>query len=175
MGLLDDLRKVMTEAVEAAQRAAEEEKRRQAGKIGGAASPSGREDAAARRSPSGEPAASGGGTFPQGRVGGRLQRESLERVAPAAPAMPSEPSGEDFRHKVEAMESGEPAALGALPAAPFDLDLTGDEGVQTFPVAGTAPAAPPFTLDPRDVLRAVLLGEVLDEPKGRRARRPHPK
>lgn len=114
-------------------------------------------DAAAARPTTSEPTSSA-------RRGGRLQRERLERVAPAAPSMVSaEPSDDDFRRKVDAMASGEPEALGVLSPAASAFDLTGDAGPE------------PLSLEGRDMLRAILLGEALDEPKGRRTRRPHPR
>ncbi len=96
----------------------------------------------------------------------------MERGIPASSPMPTR---EDYRRKVTAMTAGEPEALGALTTtSPFDLGLT-DAPTQEVPgTAAPVPAA--FTLSPREMLRGLVLGEVLDEPKGRRGkRRPHPK
>lgn len=95
---------------------------------------------------------------PAQRVAGRLYRESLMRMAPGPSSMPTaaaaaaEPTTEDFRRKVEAMTSAELS----LPA----FDLAPDEAAP--------PEAEPLTFTPRDILRAFVLGEVMDEPKGRR-------
>ena len=103
-----------------------------------------------------EDAPAGESGMAQGRVDGRLQRQGLERIAPALPSMPPGPSGEDFRRKVEAMTGGEPDALGALSVG----------------AAAAATEASSLTFGPRDVLRAIVLSGALDEPRGRRALRP---
>lgn len=110
----------------------------------------------------GEPAAAGG---PQ-RVGGRLQRERLERTASPGRALPFDsagPSDTDFRRKTEAMQAGEPEALRALPASAFDLEFSNDQEALEAP----PDVARELNLTSRDVLRALVLGEVFGEPKGR--------
>lgn len=100
---------------------------------------------------------------------GRLEKEQLQRIAGPPPLIPAEPSAEDFRRKVQQLEGDHGNdAPGSLPAGVFDLDLPPA-------VAAAPPLDPPagITFTAREVLRALILGEVIDEPKGRRGRRPH--
>ncbi len=99
------------------------------------------------------------GPLPTARVGGRLVREGLQKVASAPPA--PAPSADDFRRKVEAMEQGEAAPLNSLAPA-FDLGL---------PDATLAALDGPLGADARELVRAFVLGGVLNEPRGRRTPR----
>ena len=159
MGVLDDIRREFTRALEQAQR------------VGAAGPPGPAADRRPGQAPDGpkptrnaeRPGDVTQPTAPTQRgADGRLQRESLQRTAP--PAISPEPSSDDFRRKVAVMAAGEPEPMGALPAPDVSP-----------PHQATVTTPGPFTLAARDMLRAVLLVEVLDEPKGRRARRPHPK
>jgi carbonic anhydrase len=95
------------------------------------------------------------------RVGGRLQRQRLERIPPAESAMPrTGPSRDDFRRKVEAMAAGEASALGTLDSPP------------EAPAADARPTAPALRLTARDFVRALIVGEALKAPPSRRNDRP---
>nr|CAA9287406.1 Carbonic anhydrase [uncultured Armatimonadetes bacterium] len=94
----------------------------------------------------------GRGVPAPGRIGGRLQRETLQRSTALTPVEPA-------------------PATGVLPAPEFDLE---DDGSPASAVPGAEKDAS-LRFSPREVLRAFVLGEVMDEPKGRKARRPHPK
>ena len=104
------------------------------------------------------------GSVPTARVGGRLVREGLQKVSLASVAAASSPSADDFRRKVETMERSEAAPLNALPSSSpasspaFDLGL---------------PDAPDDLLgaSARELVRAFVLGGVLNEPRGRRTPR----
>lgn len=173
MGLFDDIRRELQNALEEARRATE------AQAPAGPAGPVARGRGAGQEGPAPEWPKSGRKIEQTGqsarasaatqRVEGRLQRERLERPAPDAPAMPRRPSGDDFRRKVTAMEAGEPEALGTLSSPPLDLTEPERAAVQT------TVSTSGLTFTARDVLRALVLGEVFDEPKGRRARRSHPR
>lgn len=95
------------------------------------------------------------------RVGGRLQRQRLERIPPGEPSMPRSvgPTRDDFRRKVEAMAAGEASSLGTLDAPP------------EAPSADARPAPPALTLTARDFVRALIVGEVLKTPRSRRDNR----
>lgn len=111
------------------------------------------------------------------RVGGRLEREKLIRVPPAPPMMPPSltweqrnPTAADFQRKVAEMTRSEAEPLHALPDGTL-LYATTDTGTE-----GAGGEALLDHLDARAVIRSIALGEMLDEPKGRRgAARPHPK
>jgi hypothetical protein len=183
MGLLDEIRRELQNALEEAQRQAE------AGAPGAARPappgpvpprPSQGASVGAPRPPvdwpkpgrkianAAQTAARSTATAPQ-RVDGRLQRERLERpnAAPAGvPARSDEPTTEDFRRKVESMQAEEPVALGALDAFDLGLETAAPGGAGAPPVVGD------LTFSPRDVLRAFVLGEIIDEPRSRRAAPP---
>lgn len=113
-----------------------------------------------------EPAASStvpAGLIPTARVDGRLVRQGLQKVASAPTAAPPlPPSAEDFRRKVETMEQDEAAPLNALVSSPaFDLGLP--ESAQN---AVSAPDSP-LGANARELIRAFVLGGVLNKPRGR--------
>jgi hypothetical protein len=175
MGLFDEIRRELQNALEEAKRAAEAQS--QAGPAGPVAHGPGqrgpapgppqpgrtshRPDQTARPSPATPPADT------------RLQRNPLERATAAPSAIAGADSSIAAREKLERRVSGEPAARRAPPVSSFDLGLTDTPGVPADQEPSGKSGGLTFT--PREVLRALVLGEVLDEPKGRRARRPHPK
>lgn len=108
------------------------------------------------------------------RVGGRLQRQGLQKAALASPALPVGPTTDDFRRKVETMQRDEAAPLNVLgPSVPmpaFDLDIPPDPA--TAPPSGRTT----FALSARDLLRALVLGSVVAAPRAKRpSRTPEPR
>jgi hypothetical protein len=189
MGGLDDLQRQLSNAQAAAEaerlRALAEQQQRRASGQGGQLPPS-------WPKPKSKIRAQGAGTqsraadAPAGeqagltqRVGGRLQRVNLEKTATAPHSMP--PTAEDFRRKVDALRAGEPESLGALPVnRGFDLGLDGPATTGATPKSTSRPAnrepeaeSHVLTFGQQDIIRAVVLGGILGEPKGRgRQRRP---
>ena len=162
MALLDDLKRELERALEEAKRTSE------AGPSGPVAQPPRRPAAGPTPMPPqgravgrlGETVRS---TAPTQRVGGRLLKDKLERgpAVPTVTAVPREATEADFRRKVAAMQQGEASALNALPASAF-----------LEPTAAAPLAAEPASLrfTPGDILRSVILSEVLGTPRGRRGR-----
>ena len=116
------------------------------------------------------------------RRDGRLERENLVRVPPALPAMPptltweqKNPSSADFQRKVAEMTSSEAEPLHALPdISTLDVrepEETKREGRLSRPKPGGLIGE----LDAGALVRAIALGDVLEQPKGRRALRVRPK
>jgi hypothetical protein len=71
------------------------------------------------------------------------------------------------------MAAGEPQAVFPEPA--YDLGLDENRGASSPGENRSAGAGDPLTFSAQDVLRALILGEVIDEPRGRRGRPPHRK
>jgi len=92
------------------------------------------------------------------RVRGRLEREPLMRMpSPPSVIQRSGPTADDFRRKVAEMTAGEPEALNALDAVEERRTREAAESIG-------------LSMRARDIVRSVILGEVLDRPKAQRGR-----
>jgi len=171
MALLDDLRRELENAVAEAKRKTEQEAARVAGQSSGSVSPGPGRATRPLPAAASPPREAAPPPPVAQRVNGRLERERLVRVPPGGAAQQTGPTAEDFRRKVAEMDRHD-APLNALEDPPTGAAAPAfDLGLSDAPAAAPQQVGLSFTA--REVLRALVLGEVLDEPKGRRAHRPH--